>query len=119
MGDLKARLRAEKLGQHLRRALGEPVEVEVVSSYADLERRLRDGDVDVAWAPPMLAAEARPRAKLLLKAIRSGRDVFRAALVGRSEDALALDKLEGLRAAWVAPLAMAGYLLPTRYLREK
>lgn len=102
----------------LSRRLGRAVHVEVARSYQDLERRVLDGEVDLAWAPPVLCGRAEPTARLILQAVRGGRSTYRAALIGRQADRLAVGDLAGTRAAWVDPFSTAGYLLPRAFLRS-
>lgn len=117
LGLPRATARAELLEVSLERRLGRPVRVEVARSYQDLERRVLDGDVDLAWAPPVLCGRVESTARLILQAVRSGRSTYRAALVGRAAEHLALGGLAGKRAAWVDPFSTAGYLLPRAHLR--
>jgi len=97
------------------------VQVHVAESYAELEQRLVAGEVDFAWAPPLVCAKAEPRARAILKAVRSGKSTYCSALVGREERGLTVSapSLAGLRAAWVDPLSAGGYLLPALYLRAQ
>lgn len=119
LGRLKAGVRADMLATSLSRILGKPVEVVIASSYEDLERRTLGGEADVVWAPPVLCARAQPEARAILRSVRWGAVLFRAALVGRAGDNLVESGLQGKRAAWVDPMSAAGYLLPTSYLRRR
>lgn len=119
LGRIKASARAELLAESLTRRLGDRVVVEVASSYGDLEERVLSGDVALAWAPPTICARAASSARAILKSVRRGRSMYRAALICRVDDELDADHLQGKRAAWVDPLSTAGYLLPLAYLRGR
>ncbi|HLT31247.1 MAG TPA: PhnD/SsuA/transferrin family substrate-binding protein [Myxococcaceae bacterium] len=106
--------------RHVSRFLGErlerEVEVEVAPDYATLEHRLLRGEVELAWAPPILCARAEPTARGILSSIRVGRSSYRSALVARADRHLSLKTLAGREAVWTDPLSTGGYLLPTAFL---
>ncbi len=91
-------------------------------SYEALERKLLDGEIDAAWGPPMVCARVQQAGgTVALRAIRGNASVYRAALLCRSHDDLKLQELGALglrrlRAAWVDPQSMAGYIMPRRHL---
>jgi ABC-type phosphate/phosphonate transport system substrate-binding protein len=116
-GPEEAAARSPSLQSALTEHLGQPVRVEVAPDYAELERRLLSGEVELAWAPPVLCARAEPTARAILCAIRVGRSSYRSALVGRAAEGLLPTGLQGRRAAWADPLSTAGYLLPLAFLR--
>lgn len=118
LGELRATARVEILAAWFHKWLGEAVETEVAQSYAELESRLVGAEAELFWAPPVLCARVENSVRAILKAVRNGRSAYRAALVGRRDDGLTLDKLFGTRAAWVDRLSASGYLLPTNHLRE-
>lgn len=107
---------AGPLQAFLTEKLETPVRVEVAGDYAELERRLLGGEVDLAWAPPVLCARAEPTSRAILSTVRVGRSNYRSALVGRAGDALVATALDGKRAVWTDPLSTAGYLLPSAFL---
>lgn len=117
LGRARAAARADVLAASLGRRLGAAVEVEVAEDYADLERRVLAGEVDLAWAPPAVCARVEKSAVAVLAAVRGGRSTVRAALVCRAGEALEPGQLAGARAAWVDPLSTAGYLLAAGHLR--
>lgn len=117
LGALKANVRAELLERSLEQALGEAVVVEVAPTYVELSTRLLAGSVEMAWAPPGVLAQVEGTARAILRAVRKGRSTYRSMLVGRREEALTVQQLPGLRAAWVDPLSTGGHLLCTRHLR--
>jgi phosphonate transport system substrate-binding protein len=118
LGQIRAHARAEVLAQSLGSRLGQSLEVTVAASYGDLERRVLEAEVDLAWAPPSICARAEREARAIFKVVRFGCSSYHAALVGRADDPPAIETGAGLRAAWVDPLATAGYLLPLAHLRQ-
>ena len=119
VGVARARARGELLERSLSNEMGEPVTVEVADDYATLERRVRDAEVELAWTPAAICAEVEDRARSVHKTIREGRSSYRSALVARIDAHLALERLHGLRAAWVDRLSIGGYLLVARHLRDR
>jgi phosphonate transport system substrate-binding protein len=125
--ELDARIAA--LRDYLKSKLSRDVDVTVSRSYEVLTRNLLSGAVDAAWAPPFVCAQTEPQgARVLLRTVRRGRSTYRSALLvkkqpGRADhvdttlppDALPL--LRGKSAVWVDPSSVAGYLLPTGWLR--
>lgn len=118
LGRLKAGARAQALADMLGRSLHEPVAIDVAATYAELEQRVLESDVDLAWAPPSVCARAEAAAPAVFKSIRRGRAEYYSALVGRARATPALDGLTGLRAAWVDPLSAGGHLLAVSLLRK-
>ncbi len=118
LGRIKATARADLLAASLTRRLGREVHVDVADSYGDLERRVRTGDVALAWAPPSICARAQSDARAILKAVRRGRSTYRAALIARVDGGVDLEHMSGCRAAWVDPLSAGGYLLAMAHLRS-
>jgi phosphonate transport system substrate-binding protein len=120
LGSAVARERAERLQEFLCRSLGKDVEVPVAASYESLTKDLLAGRVDAAWAPPFVCARVEAMGvRVLVRGIRNGSASYRAALLCRAGAAITLEKLGGLRAAWVDRDSVAGYLLPTAFLRAK
>jgi len=116
LGEVKEHVRAELFGRALTQRLSRPVVVELAPSYEVLERELAEGRVDLAWATAEQCTAFEPQARAVLRAVRSGRWYYHAALVCRAERPLTLQTLKGTRAAWVAPRSTGGYLLPWRHL---
>jgi ABC-type phosphate/phosphonate transport system substrate-binding protein len=96
--------------------LGRPVEVRAAGSYGELRDQLLATSVEIAWAPAAILAEL-PEARVVLRALRGGHSRYHSALIARAGRGIALDKLSGLRAAWVDPLSVGGHLLATAHLR--
>ena len=116
LGVVKEQVRAEFFGRALAQRLGRPVVVEQARSYESVEQELTAGRVDLALATAEQCDAFEPQARAVLRAVRAGRWYYHSAFICRAEDPLTLETLQGKRAAWVAPLSTAGYLLPKRYL---
>jgi phosphonate transport system substrate-binding protein len=92
-------------------------------SYAELERGLLSGAIDVAWGPPFVCARVEAGGgTVLLRGVRGGERTYRSAIVARVQDVFDLDSLgKGSfrpRAAWVDPTSVGGYLLARSHLRR-
>lgn len=111
LGRARIGARAEVLAASLSRRLGTSVAVEVARSYAEIERRILDGSIELAWAPPVVCARVEKSSLAILKAVRGGQASSRAAIVCRADDPTELAALAGKRAAWVDPLSTGGFLL--------
>ena len=96
-----------------------------VSSYETLERSLLSGEIHAAWGPPMVCARVQNAGgSVALRAVRYGCSVYRSALLCRSHDDLKLEEvgslgLRRLRAVWVDPHSMGGYVMPRHHLRAR
>ena len=102
-------------------ALGMPVELDRAPDYRSLVESLEDGDVSVAWVPPVVAARGvrsgtiRPAAL----AVRNGAAGYSTALITPSGSAIKKPAdLRGARAAWVDDGSAGGYLVIRAALRE-
>lgn len=102
------------------RAVRGDVSVVTLPSHARMLDALADGEIDLAWLPPVTYVRARRAgaARLLFTVERDGARSYSAALVVRRElGARSVRELAGLRAAWVGPWSAAGFLIPRRMLR--
>lgn len=91
-------------------------------TYGAIEQHLFTGEIDVAWAPPMVCARIEAAGgRVPLRGVRGGATSYRSVLVSRAQDAFDLDILDRgafrPRAAWVDKASLAGYVLPRAYLR--
>lgn len=109
--------RAEVVADWLSRWRGRPVTVRVAQSYAELERAIREGAIDLAWAPPLVCARVAAHVRRVLVCVRGGARGTRSALLVRDDSPIhrAAD-LAGRRAGWVDPLSLHGHLSPRAYL---
>ncbi len=117
-----AKQRASQLQSWLRDALGRETEVVVASTYEALARELMSGKVDAAWAPPFVCARIEAMGvRVLVRGIRHGASVYRAAILcsarSRFQTATA-ETLKGATAIWSDKDSVGGYLLAAAFLRE-
>jgi len=106
------------------RVMGEVLDrtclIEPFTNYASLVDAICEGDVDLAWLPPVAFVRSQHAggAQLLLTVERSGRVGYASALLGRRGEVDRMDQIPGKRAAWVDKWAAAGYLVPRAILRD-
>ncbi len=107
-------------------ALGDATGIRVsprgVASYGHLIERIKEGDVDLVWLPPIPALRATAEAHVtpIALPVRDGESSYRAALFCR--EGSAYQKLEDLRkvtAAWVDPHSAAGHLIIRAHLERE
>ena len=118
LGHIAASARADLLTQWFLRHVGVEVTIHVAPDYQTLRSAIIEGQVDLAWAPPIVCAAVQRSSLAILKATRGGRSAYRSALVVRKGEATSVEDLRGARAAWVDHLSTGGYLLPTAHLRN-
>jgi two-component system NtrC family sensor kinase len=118
LGLVKDQVRAEFLARALSERVGRPIIMEQARTYEHVEQELAAGRVDMALATAEQCNLFEPKSRAVLRAVRAGRWYYHSAFICRAEESLTLEKLRGRRAAWVAPLSTAGYLLPTRHLES-
>jgi ABC-type phosphate/phosphonate transport system substrate-binding protein len=100
--------------------VGRQVTVVQCPDYDALTDAIRRGDVDAAWAPPLVAARAEALgARMLVRPVRRGSVRSRSALLVRTDSPLQLETLGGTTAGWVDRASLAGHLLPMAWLRER
>ena len=119
LGADEAQRRADRVAEALAERLERPVEADIALSYEELSRRILSADVEVAWAPPALCADAGSAVRTVFKVVRAEGAGYRAALICRRDAALHLSDLAGKKAAWVDPLSTAGHRLPAAHLRRQ
>ncbi|HVP61113.1 MAG TPA: phosphate/phosphite/phosphonate ABC transporter substrate-binding protein [Myxococcaceae bacterium] len=111
---------ASRLTRVLSGIVGRQVSVVVFPEYDGLTEAIRRGEVDAAWAPPLVAARAEALgARVMVRPLRRGSVRSRSALLVRSDSSLQLETLGGSTAAWVDRTSLAGHLLPLAWLRER
>jgi phosphonate transport system substrate-binding protein len=88
------------------------------TSYAELTSMIREGEVGLAWLPPVptIELEARRAASVLAIPARRGATMYHAAFIVRRGGPKTLAELRGRRAAWVQRDSAAGYLVPRMHL---
>ena len=119
LGKSKSSARAELLQLALSRDLGVPVSIQITADYKELETRSLAGEAHFIWAPAGVCAQLEPVTRSLYKAVRQGASMYRSAIVVRKDSRVTLDRLDGLRAAWVDPFSIGGYLLAADFLRRR
>lgn len=92
-------------------------------TYEDLEQKLSEGELDVAWCPPIVCARIEAAGGVvLLRGVRNDERTYRSAIVIRAQDTFDLDTIgKGAfrpRAAWVDRSSVGGYLLARAHLRR-
>ena len=99
-------------------AAGVRFEPVLTSSYAELTAAIREGEVGLAWLPPVptIELEARNSASVLAIPARRGATTYHAAFITRRGGPKTLAELRGRRAAWVQRDSAAGYLVPRMHL---
>jgi phosphonate transport system substrate-binding protein len=99
-------------------AAGVRFEPVYTSSYDELAAAIRDGEVGLAWLPPVPTIELENRgvASVLAIPARRGATTYHAAFITRRGGPKTLAELRGRRAAWVQRDSAAGYLVPRMHL---
>jgi signal transduction histidine kinase/ABC-type phosphate/phosphonate transport system substrate-binding protein len=115
---MRDHVQAEFFARALSQRIGRPVLVEVARSYQQVAEELAANTVDMVWATAEQCDHFAPTARAVLRAVRSGRWYYSAALLCRAAEPLTLERLHGKRAAWVDPLSTGGYLQAVRHLRQ-
>jgi phosphonate transport system substrate-binding protein len=109
-----------QLQSHLTQALGRDTEVVAATDYEHLAKDLISGRVDAAWAPPFVCARIEAmRVRVLVRGVRAGASMYRAALVTRIDSPVSLQTLSSARAAWSDRDSVGGFLLPMAWMREQ
>ncbi len=123
LGRVRASARAQLLAESLERQLGMRAIVKVANTYVELEEKVLNKQVDLAWAPPSICAKAEEQEQTILKAVRQGRSMYRSVLIRRKGEPVSLESLTAkdatpIRGAWVDPLSTGGHLLAISLLRQ-
>ncbi len=119
--EVSARAPLEELCNSLSERLGLILYPQVVRSYGALSAQLATGGVDVAWIPPLLAAELRRSGVVTLLATvrREGTGVYHSVLFTRADSAVkTLSDLPGHSIGWVDRSSGGGYVVPRLWLEH-
>ena len=86
----------------------------VAEGHRDLAEAIEEGEVGLAWLPPIMSIELEARNVTTVLAIpaRNGTTSYHAALVVRPGGPRSIAELKGRRAVWVQRDSAAGYILP-------
>jgi len=105
-------------------ATGQETTAAVFSEYDGLSDAVAQGQVDIAFMPPiaLVRAQAKAKPRALLTVRRSGETTYRSVLiVPLSSKLRSLSDLAGasnLKAAWVDVSSSAGYIFPKAHLLQ-
>lgn len=105
----------------LSRRVGVVVYPQVARSYADLAQSMAAGTVDLAWTPPLVAADLLGRHAAVVVAVsrRDNSDHYRSVIFTRRETGIQRpEDLRGKHVAWVDRASAAGYVVPCIWLRD-
>lgn len=109
----------DELTASLSKRSGVTIEGVALPDYASLGSAMREGRIDLAWLPPIMALEGMRGGELvpLLIPVRHGSATFRAVLFARAASPFrTLPKLVGARAAWVDQNSASGFVVIRRQL---
>jgi ABC-type phosphate/phosphonate transport system substrate-binding protein len=108
---------ADRLSEVLKRR----VVLRTYSTYARVVDAVSEGDVDLAWLPPIAYVRARRLScvELLATVEREGKPAYASALLARPGIVRTSADFDGRRAAWVDNWSAAGYVIPRRLMRER
>lgn len=112
----------KRFSEYFKKQTGLSARTFVASDYTALIEAMRGGRVDFAFLPPfsLVEAEKMADAKVLLKAVRKGRDVFYSGLIVRADKPFQkIEDLKGKSVAWVDPASTSGFIVPKASLKVK
>jgi phosphonate transport system substrate-binding protein len=118
-GDSSVRAPLERLCNSLSRRMDVLLYPQVLRSYGALAAQLSAGGIDLAWLPPLLAAEAIEAGSVELVAClqRELGGLYHSVIFSRRDSGcVALGDLEGRSMAWVDRSSAAGYVVPRRWI---
>ncbi|AKF04892.1 Serine/threonine protein kinase [Sandaracinus amylolyticus] len=109
-----------QLRDAFRSALDRACEITRFRSYAELVDSVGEGDVDLAWLPPVAYVRAARlgAVRMVVAVERDGRAQYASALLGRRGAVSSYADVAGRRAVWVDNWSAAGYLVPRALLCE-
>ncbi|MCA9597239.1 MAG: phosphate/phosphite/phosphonate ABC transporter substrate-binding protein [Myxococcales bacterium] len=105
----------------LSRRVGVIVYPQVAPSYSDLARNVRQGTVEMVWAPPLVAAELveDASARVLVLSQRDNAATYRSVLFARRDSGIrGVQDLRDKHVAWVDARSASGYVVPCIWLRD-
>jgi ABC-type phosphate/phosphonate transport system substrate-binding protein len=110
----------DELREAILAASGVQLEPHFVTTYAELEEALSDGQ-SIAWTPPLVACDliTGNAGAPLVTIGRHGMTSYHSVLLTQAASPfLKLEDLAAARAGWVSKLSAAGYVIPRLYLRS-
>ena len=110
----------EQLAQVLSAPIKRPVRPVLLGDYQTLLDCLLRGDVDIAWMPPILMAQAAQRgAGIVAVSARAGRRSYQGSLFVRDDSpAQSVSDLAGKSVAWVDQDSASGYLFAKALIEQ-
>ena len=117
-----ARMKVEVFCQTLGSVIGTRVIAHTFGNYAALLDAVDEGSVHLAWLPPLLAAKSLSSGRTvpLLVPIRGDEAWYSSALFSAGDSSIRrVADLRAVRAAWVDPRSMGGYVVIRAWLRAK
>lgn len=104
----------EAVCEELTKRTSQPFSPKVLRTYDKLLDAMREGEVHLAWAPPLVAIdlERADAAKIRLCSRRAGKRDYSCAIFAKKGVVSTLGDLKGKRMAWVAKESAAGYVVP-------
>jgi len=105
----------------LSRRVAAVVYPQVARSYADLASAVVAGTLELAWTPPLIAADliGRRAASVVVVSRRDNSDHYRAVLFARRDSEIRRpEDLRGKHVAWVDETSASGYVVPAMWLRD-
>jgi phosphonate transport system substrate-binding protein len=113
-------MKLEVFCQTLAEVVGAKVIAHTFGNYAALLDAVDEGSVHMAWLPPLLAAKSLSAGRTvpLLVPIRGDEAWYSTALFSAGDSAIRrVADLRAVRAAWVDPRSMGGYVVIRAWLR--
>jgi phosphonate transport system substrate-binding protein len=105
----------------LSRRVGAVVYPQIARGYAELSDAMTSGSIDLAWAPPLIAADLVERRVSCVAAVsrRDNAAQYRAVIFARRDSTIRdVEELRDKRMAWVDRTSASGYVVPCAWLRE-
>jgi phosphonate transport system substrate-binding protein len=117
----RAQSAAEAFCRKLETSTGLRIVPSVIDTYSAMLERMVAGQLDLAWAPPLVAIELEGRgvASPIAVVKRSLRAGYHSALFVRAKGGVRrVEELSDTRAAWVTRESASGYVVPRWHLRS-
>jgi phosphonate transport system substrate-binding protein len=105
----------------LSRRVGAIVYPQVAIGYRELADSMASGSIDLAWAPPLVAADLIERRAAVVAVVsrRDNSSQYRAVIFARRDSGIrAPDEMRNTHVAWVDRTSASGYVVPCVWLRD-
>lgn len=120
-GDPARRVWLKNACEVLSRRVGAVVYPQIMRSYAELGAGMSAGSVELAWTPPLVAADliGKKLATIVAVSRRDNAAAYRAVLFVRRDSGIQRpEDLRGKRIAWVDKTSASGFVVPCIWLRD-